>query len=73
MGGTTLYVPSQGRRAWYLRDLCRVHASDVLVSARLHPLANGVRNGKIAMGVTTGVYLIREFSPELKKIFHGRF
>ena len=37
------------------------------------PLTNGVRNGNIAVGVTTGIYLIREFSPELKKIFHPRF
>jgi len=37
------------------------------------PLTDGVRNGNIAMGVTTGVYLIREFSPELKRMFHRRF
>lgn len=37
------------------------------------PLTNGVRNGNIALGVTTGVYLIKEFSPELKRMFHRRF
>lgn len=37
------------------------------------PLTNGVRNGNIAVGVTTGVYVIKEFSPELKRMFHRRF
>lgn len=37
------------------------------------PLTKGVRNGNIAVGVTAGIYLIKEFSPELKKTFHRRF
>lgn len=37
------------------------------------PLTNGVRNGNIAVGVTAAIYVIREFSPELKKTFHRRF
>lgn len=30
------------------------------------PLGYGVRQGNLAAGITTGIYLIREFSPELK-------
>ena len=30
---------------------------------------HGVRNGNIAVAITTGVYLVREFSPELKRCF----
>jgi hypothetical protein len=33
------------------------------------PLTNGLRNGNIAMGLTTAIYLIKEFSPELKRNF----
>jgi hypothetical protein len=31
------------------------------------------RNGNIAVAITSGVYLIRGFSPELQRMFHRRF
>jgi hypothetical protein len=32
----------------------------------------GVRQGNLAAGITTGIYVIREFSPELKRLFRHR-
>lgn len=32
----------------------------------------GVRQGNIAVGVTSAIYVIREFSPEIKRAFHRR-
>jgi hypothetical protein len=32
----------------------------------------GVRQANIAVGVTSAVYVIREFSPEIKRAFHRR-
>jgi hypothetical protein len=35
-------------------------------------LGYGVRQGNLAAAITTGIYVIREFSPELKRLFqHG--
>jgi len=58
MGLSGIYAGSMLMMYWYPRGY--------------DPLTNGVRNGNIAMGVTTGIYLIREFSPELKRMFHRR-
>src|SRR5215813_6342481 len=65
--------PPHSRRAWSLRYLCRSMLMMYWYPRGYDPLTNSVRNGNIAMGVTTGVYLIKEFSPELKRIFHRRF
>lgn len=32
-------------------------------------LGYGLRQGNLALGITTGIYVIREFSPELKRLF----
>lgn len=32
----------------------------------------GVRQGNVAVGVTSAIYVIREFSPEIKRAFHWR-
>lgn len=32
----------------------------------------GVRQGNVAVGVTSAIYVIREFSPEIKRAFHRR-
>jgi len=32
----------------------------------------GVQQGNIAVGVTSAIYVIREFSPEIKRAFHRR-
>jgi hypothetical protein len=34
------------------------------------PLGYGVRQGNIAAGITTTIYVIREFSPEMKRALH---
>ncbi len=36
---------------------------------RFHPLTDGVREGNQEMGFAVGVNIIKEFSPELKRIF----
>jgi hypothetical protein len=58
-GLSSIYAGSMLMMYWYPRGY--------------DPLTNGVRNGNIAVGVTAGIYLIKEFSPELKKTFHRRF
>jgi len=40
--------------------------------ARYTPLGYGVRQGNVAAGVTAGIYLIREFSPELKGLLRHK-
>ena len=32
----------------------------------------GVRQANVAVGVTSAIYVIREFSPEIKRAFHRR-
>lgn len=74
---TFVTYDSSGRRKFDLPGLSGIYAGSMLMMEwyprGYSPLTNGVRNGNIAIGVTTGIYLIREFSPELKKTFHRRF
>lgn len=74
---TIVTYDSSGQHKVDVPGISGIYAGSMLVMywypRGYDPLTNGVRNGNIAMGVTTGVYCIKEFSPELKKIFHGRF
>ena len=38
--------------------------------AKYTPTGYGVQQGNIAVGVTSAIYVIREFSPEIKRAFH---
>jgi hypothetical protein len=40
--------------------------------ARYTAWGYGVRQGNLALGITTGIDLIREFSPEIKNLFLRR-
>lgn len=74
---TLLTYDSSGRRKFDVPGLAGIYAGSMLMMywypRGYDPLANGVRNGNIAVGVTAGIYLIKEFSPELKKTFRRRF
>ena len=67
---------SSGRRKFDAPGLSGIYAGAMLTMywypRGYDPLTNGVRNGNIAVGVMTGIYLTIEFSPELKKTFHHR-
>jgi hypothetical protein len=39
---------------------------------RYTALGYGVRQANLAVGITTAIYVIREFSPELKRLFRHR-
>jgi len=73
---TFLTSDSSGRRKIDLPGLSGIYAGSTLTMywypRGYGPLTNGVRNGNIAVGVASGIYLIKEFSPELKKVFHRR-
>ena len=73
---TFLTSDSSGRRKIDLPGLSGIYAGSMLAMywypRGYGPLTNGVRNGNIAVGVASGIYLIKEFSPELKKVFHRR-
>ena len=62
------------RRRFDVPTLSGIYAGSMLMMEwyprGYNPLTNGVRNGNIAAGITAGIYLIREFSPELKRKFH---
>lgn len=73
---TFLTYDSSGRRKFDVPGLSGIYAGSILMMywypRGYDPLTNGVRNGNIAVGVTAGIYLIKEFSPELRKAFHRR-
>ena len=74
---TFVTYDSSGRRKLDVPGLSGIYAGSMLMMywypRGYDPLTNGVRNGNIAVGVTAGIYLIKEFSPELRKTFHRRF
>jgi hypothetical protein len=74
---TFVTYDSSGRRRLDMPGLSGIYAGSMLMMywypRGYEPLTNGVRNGNIAVGVTAGIYVIKEFSPELKKAFHRRF
>ena len=73
---TFLTYDSAGHRRVDVPGLSGIYAGSMLMMywypRGYEPLKDGVRNGNIAVGVTAGIYLIKEFSPELKKAFHRR-
>ena len=73
---TFVTYDSSGHRVVDLPGLSGIYAGSMLMTywypRGYGPLTNGVRNGNIAVAITTGVYLVREFSPELKNMFHRR-
>ena len=67
---TFVTYDSSGRRKFDLPGLSGIYAGSIPMMdwypRGYSPLTNGVRNGNIAVGVTAGIYLIREFSPKLR-------
>lgn len=74
---TFVTYDSSGRRKLDVPGLSGTYAGSMLTlywyPRGYDPLTSGVRNGNIAVGVTAGIYLIKEFRPELKKTFRRRF
>ena len=72
---TLLTYNQDGKRTLDIAGLAGVYGGLMVMTARYPSrytaLGYGVRQGK-AVGITTGIYVIREFSPELKQLFRHR-
>jgi hypothetical protein len=70
---TVLTYNQNGKRTL---DIAGLYGGPVIMTAwypgRYTPLGYGVRQGNLAIGITAGIYLIREFSPELKGLFRHK-
>ena len=73
---TLLTYNQDGKRTLDIAGLAGVYGGPMVMTAwypsRYTALGYGVRQGNIAVGITTGIYVIREFSPELKQLFRHR-
>jgi hypothetical protein len=65
-----------GSRRLDIGGLAGIYGGPMVMTAwypsRYTALGYGVRQGNLAAGITTGIYVIREFSPELKRLFRPR-
>lgn len=73
---TVLTYNQNGQRTLDLAGLAGLYGGPMIMTAwypgRYTPLGYGVRQGNLAVGITTGIYLIREFRPELKGLFRHK-
>lgn len=73
---TLLTYNQDGKRTLDIAGLAGVYGGPMVMTAwypsRYTALGYGVRQGNIAVGITTGIYVIREFSPELKQLLRHR-
>jgi len=73
---TLLTCNGDGKRTLDIAGLAGLYGGAMAMTtwypSRHTALGYGVRQGNMAVGITTGIYVIREFSPELKRLFrHG--
>ena len=65
-----------GKRTLDIAGLASLYGGPMIMTtwypARYTPLGYGVRQGNLAVGITAGIYVIREFSPELKGLFRHK-
>lgn len=70
---TFLTYNSEGKRRLDIGGIAGMYGGPMLMTTwyprNYTALGYGIRQGNLALGITTGVYLIREFSPELKRLF----
>ncbi len=76
MGRTLFTYGDNGHIYPDLSGLAGIYGGSMLMT-RWYPekytaAGYGVRQGNVAVGVTTAIYVIREFSPEIKRAFHRR-
>lgn len=73
---TLLTYNQDGKRTLDIAGLAGLYGGPMVMTtwypSRYTALGYGVRQGNIAVGITTGIYVIREFSPELKRLFRPR-
>ena len=73
---TLLTYNQDGKRTLDIAGLAGLYGG-AMVMTTWYPsgytaLGYGVRQGNLAAGITTGIYVIREFSPELKRLFRHK-
>jgi hypothetical protein len=70
---TLLTYNQQGKRTLDVAGLVGIYSGPMVMTtwypSKYTALGYGVRQGTLAAGITTGIYVIREFSPELKRLF----
>jgi hypothetical protein len=73
---TFLIYDSNGRRTPDIAGLAGLYIGPIVMTTwypgGFTALGYGVRQGNLAVGITAGVNVIREFSPELKGLFRHR-
>lgn len=73
---TILTYDQNGKRTLDIAGLAGLYGGPMIMTAwypgRYTSLGYGVRQGNLGVGITTGIYLIREFSPELKGLFRHK-
>jgi hypothetical protein len=76
MSRTLITYDDQGRRRPDISGLAGIYAGPMIMTSwypdKYTALGYGVRQGNIAVGITTAIYVIREFSPDIKRSLHLR-
>ena len=71
---TLITYDDQGRRRPDLSGLAGIYAGPMIMTSwypgNYTPLGYGLRQGNVAVGITTAIYVIREFSPDIKHALH---
>lgn len=74
VGRTLFTYGDNGRLYPDVSGLAGIYGGSMLTAAwyprKYTATGYGVRQGNIAVGVTSAIYVIREFSPEIKRVFH---
>jgi hypothetical protein len=73
---TFLTYNRDGKRRLDIGGIAGIYGGPMVMTtwnpSRYTALGYGIRQGNMAAGITTGIYVIREFSPELKRLFRQR-
>lgn len=67
---------NEGKLRWNVPALAAAYGSGMLSMTwypdRFHPLTDGFRVGNQQAGFAVGVNIVKEFSPELKRLVHWK-
>jgi hypothetical protein len=73
---TFLTYNRDGKRRLDIGGIAGIYGGPMVMTtwypSRYTALGYGIRQGNMAAGITTGIYVIREFSPELRRLFRHR-
>jgi hypothetical protein len=73
---TFLTYDDRGRTTPNIAGLAGIYSGPIFMTtwypSRYTALGYGVRQGNLALGITAGIDLIREFSPQIKDFFHRK-